>query len=107
MYTKGNVELRVLIYVDDLLVCGNDMKILVKFKEYLGRCFHMKDLGKLKYFLGIKVGRGAEGFMITQRKYTLDLIAEAGLLGVKPCGTPMDQQHKLGRDKSPFIQQAG
>ena len=79
----------------------------MKFKEYLGRCFHMKDLGKLKYFLGIEVGRGAEGFMIMQRKYTLDLIAEAGLLGAKACGTPMEHQHKLGKDKSPFIQQAG
>lgn len=47
-----------LIYVDDLLICGNDMDFLVKFKEHLGRCFRMKDLGKLKYFLGIKVGRG-------------------------------------------------
>lgn len=67
----------------------------------------MKDLGKLKYFLGIEVGRGSEGFMLTQRKYTLDLIAEVGLLGAKPCTTPMEQQHQLGRDKSLFIQQAG
>lgn len=107
MYTKGSVEIRVLIYVDDLLVCGNDMEVLVQFKEYLGRCFHMKDLGKLKYFLGIEVGRGGEGFMLTQRKYTLDLVAEVGLLGAKPCATPMEQHHNLGRDKSPFIEQAG
>lgn len=109
MFTKGHIEIRVLIYVDDLLICGNDMDILNKFKKYLGRCFHMKDLGKLKYFLGIEVGRGAEGFMITQRKYTLDLVAEVGLLGAKPCATPMEQHHKLGRedrqgeDASPFI----
>lgn len=95
-----------LIYVDDLLICGNDMGMMLKFKEYLGRCFHMKDLGKLKYFLGIEVGRGAEGFMITQRKYTMDIIGEVGLLGAKPCATPMEQQHKLGRDKSPFIERS-
>lgn len=108
MYKKGHVEIRVLIYVDDLFVCGNDMDVLMKFKEYLRRCFHMKDLGmRLKYFLGIEIGRGDEGFMITQRKYTLDLIAEVRLLGAKPSGTPMEQHHKLGRDQSPFIQQAG
>lgn len=60
VYSKKGVELRVLIYVDDLLVCGNDMKVVAKFKEYLSKCFHMKDLGKLKYFLGIEVGRGEE-----------------------------------------------
>ena len=52
----------------------------------------MKDLGKLKYFLGIEVGRGAEGFMLTQHKYTLDLVADVGLLGSKPAATPMEIQ---------------
>lgn len=81
VYLKGNVELKVLIYVDDLLICGNGIDFLSKFKDHLGRCFHMKDLGKLKYFLGIEVGRGPEGFMLTQRKYTLNLVADVGLLG--------------------------
>lgn len=106
VYSKGNVELRVLIYVDDLLICGNDIDFLTKFKAHLGRCFRMKDLGKLKYFLGIEVGRGAEGFMLTQRKYTLDLVAEVGLLGSKPVGTPMEIQHKLALDVSPVMQDA-
>ena len=60
-YTRGNIELRVLIYVDDLLICGSDAYMLQKFKDYLSRCFSMKDLGKLKYFLGIEVCRGSEG----------------------------------------------
>ena len=77
-----------------------------KFKDYLSECFHMKDLGKLKYFLGIEVGRGDEGFMLTQRKYALDLIADVGLLGSKPTATPMEQQHKLALDTSPFIRDA-
>ena len=106
-YEKNNVELKVLIYVDDLIVCGNNMEFLTKFKDYLGRCFHMKDLGKLKYFLGIEVGRGKEGFMLTQRKYALDIIQEAGLLGAKPVATPMEQRHQLGRDKSAFLREAG
>ena len=103
VYSKENVELRVLIYVDDLLICGNDVEFLTKFKEHLGRCFHMKDLGKLKYFLGIEVGRGEEGFLLTQRKYTLDLISDVGLLGSKPVATPMEMHHKLALDLSPFL----
>lgn len=106
VYSKKGIELRVLIYVDDLLVCGNDEKIVNKFKEYLSECFQMKDLGKLKYFLGIEVGRVEEGFMLTQRKYALDLIADVSLLWSKPAPTPMEQQHKLGLDTSPFIRDA-
>lgn len=55
-------------------MCGNDMTLVNKFKDYLSKCFHMNDLGKFKYFLSIEVGRGEEGFMLTQRKYALDLI---------------------------------
>lgn len=95
-----------LIYVDDLLICGNDIDFLRKFKDHLGRCFHMKDLGKLKYFLGIEVGRRAEGFMLTQHKYTLDLVADVGLLGSKPAATPMEIQHKLALDLSLFLSDA-
>nr|AAC67205.1 putative retroelement pol polyprotein [Arabidopsis thaliana] len=59
-YSCKGIELRVLVYVDDLIICGNDEYMVQKFKEYLGRCFSMKDLGKLKYFLGIEVSRGPD-----------------------------------------------
>ena len=52
-------------------------------------CFKMKDLGPLKYFLGIEVTRSSAGLFLCQRKYTLDIISEAGLLGAKPNGFPM------------------
>ena len=57
----------------------------------------MKDLGPLKYFLGIEVARSASGLFLCQRKYMLDIISEVGLLGAKPSGFPMEQNHKLGR----------
>lgn len=55
----------------------------------------MKDLGKLKYFLGIEVSRGPDGFCLSHRKYTLDIITEAGMLGATPSSVPIELNHKL------------
>ena len=63
---KNDVEMHVLIYVDDLFICGNNNHMLKNFKDYLSRGFSMKDLGKLKYFLGLEVSRGPDGFFISQ-----------------------------------------
>ena len=102
-YTKELKEVRVLIYVDDLVLASNDLELLTKFKEYLGKCFRMKDLGKLKYFLGIEVARSEEGIFLSQRKYALDIIADTGLLGSKPVTIPLEQNHKLAGDKGPLL----
>jgi transposase InsO family protein len=98
-YTKGDVSLYVLVYVDDLLIAGSGHDAVIKLKAYLRECFHMKDLGVLKYFLGIEVARGPDGLFLNQRKYVLDIISEAGLLGSKPISTPMDQNHQLARSE--------
>nr|CAN82171.1 hypothetical protein VITISV_040546 [Vitis vinifera] len=95
-YTKGNVQINVLVYVDDLIISGNDSAALKTFKAYLSDCFKMKDLGVLKYFLGIEVARSSAGLFLCQRKYTLDIVSEAGLLGAKPCGFSIEQNHRLG-----------
>ena len=95
-YTKGTVQINVLVYVDDLIISGNNSAATGVFKAYLSDCFKMKDLGCLKYFLGIEVARSSQGLFLCQRKYTLDIISEAGLLGAKPCGFPMEQNHRLG-----------
>ncbi|RVW12195.1 Retrovirus-related Pol polyprotein from transposon RE2 [Vitis vinifera] len=95
-YTKGNVQINVLVYVDDLIISGNDSAALETFKAYLSDCFKMKDIGVLKYFLGIEVARSSAGLFLCQRKYTLDIVSEVGLLGAKPCGFPIEQNHRLG-----------
>lgn len=54
-YTRNGVFLCILIYVDDLLISGNNAAFIAKFKAYLSSCFHMKDLSFLKLFLGIEI----------------------------------------------------
>ena len=63
----------------------------------------MKDLGKLKYFLGLEIARGPEGIFVSQRKYALDIITECGLLGAKPCSVPTELNHKLALSKSHLL----
>ncbi|KAA0052231.1 putative mitochondrial protein [Cucumis melo var. makuwa] len=62
----------------------------------MGDEFEIKDLGNLKYFLGMEVARSKEGISVSQRKYTLDLLTETGMLGCRPADTPIDFNCKLG-----------
>ncbi|KAA3465107.1 Retrovirus-related Pol polyprotein from transposon TNT 1-94 [Gossypium australe] len=85
-YTKGSVRINVLVYVDDLLIPGYNSAALKTFKGYLSSCFHMKDLGVLKYFLGTEVARSSLRLFLCQRKYALNDILDKGLVGAKPVG---------------------
>jgi len=89
-----------LVYVDDLVLMGNNDEACGTFKRYLDACFRIKDLGPLKYFLGIEVARNAQGVFLNQRKYALELIDECGLLGSKPTDFPMETNHKLALSTS-------
>ena len=51
--------------------------------------FHTKDLGMLKYFLGVEVMRSKREIFLSQRKYVLDLLSEIEKLAAKPCQSPM------------------
>nr|CAD1833849.1 unnamed protein product [Ananas comosus var. bracteatus] len=64
-------------------------KRISSLKLFLQSQFQTKDLGMLKYFLGIEVTRCKRGIFLSQKKYVLDLLAETGKLGAKPCSAPM------------------
>lgn len=97
-YSLGSNFLAILVYVDDLIIAGNDTSACNNFKDYLSKCFHMKDLGKLKYFLGLELSYGNTGLFLCQHKYTMDILKECGMLDCKPCGFPMEQNHGLSAD---------
>ncbi|GJY05778.1 ribonuclease H-like domain-containing protein [Tanacetum coccineum] len=81
LYTKSNkgVFLALLVYVDDIIITGNSVSEIEKFKVFLKSKFMIKDLGKLKYFLGIEVVDIDKGICLNQRKYVLDLLSEYGI----------------------------
>ena len=105
---SSNGELTaLLVYVDDIIVTGNDMIEREKLKTELAREFEMKDLGRLKYFLGIEVAYSKEGIFLSQRKYILDLLKDTGTLGSKPVSTPIDRDHRLSARKGVAIEDKG
>uniref|UniRef100_A0A3Q7JBU3 Reverse transcriptase Ty1/copia-type domain-containing protein n=1 Tax=Solanum lycopersicum TaxID=4081 RepID=A0A3Q7JBU3_SOLLC len=55
----------------------------------------MKDLGELKFSLGIEFARSKKGIVMSQRKYALELVAEMGLSGTKPFIKPLETNLKL------------
>ena len=73
------------VYVDDIIITGDDMVGISSLKSFLHRQFYTKDLGMLKYFLGIEVMRSKRGTFLSQRKYVLDLLSETGKLAAKSC----------------------
>ncbi|RVX14258.1 Retrovirus-related Pol polyprotein from transposon RE1 [Vitis vinifera] len=84
-----------IVYVDDMVVTGNDLEERKALQNYLSREFEMKDLGHLKYFLGIEVSRSSEEIFLSQRKYALDLLQETGMSGCQPVNTPIEEGLKM------------
>jgi hypothetical protein len=84
-----------LVYVDDIILTGDDTPGIAHVKQSLGKVFYVKDLSTLKYFLGIEVAHSRHGISLSQRKYTLDLLQDTGMLGCRPTSTPMDPNLKL------------
>jgi hypothetical protein len=92
-YKHANDKVTILIvYVDDIVITGDDLKEIGDLKA---QEFEVKDLGHLRYFLGIEVSRGSKGIFLSQRRYTLDLLTETGMIGSRPIATPIEQNHRL------------
>jgi hypothetical protein len=90
-------------YVDDLVLGETDDDEIQKISALLDAKFSNKDLGSLKYLLGFEVARTQAGISLCQRNNTLDLIQDAGLLGAKPCSTPIQPQLQLHQSSDEAI----
>jgi len=93
--TVGSNFTALLVYVDDIILTGNDIEEINRITSMLVQCFKIKNLGDLTYFLSIEVARSSKGIYLCQRKYALDLLHEAGMLASAPVSTPMNFSKRI------------
>ena len=79
-----------LVYVDDIVLSGNNFTEIQNISHLLDNAFKIKDLGDLRFFLGFEVARTSTGINLYQRKYALDILTDTGMLGSKLVSTPSD-----------------
>ena len=93
-FNEGKIVVSI-VYVDDIIITSDDHLEIKRLKMLLARDFNIKDLGALKYFLGMEFARSRKGIFVSQRKYVLDLLKETRLMGCKAAETPNESNLKL------------
>ncbi len=81
-----------IVYVDDVLLTSNDNEEIQRLKKHLASKFEIKDLGNLKYFLGIKVARSRH---CSSSNGNMFMLKETGMLGCKIADNPIEPNKKF------------
>ncbi|XP_024177719.1 uncharacterized mitochondrial protein AtMg00810-like [Rosa chinensis] len=95
-----------LVYVDDVILAGNSLHDIEETKQFLSNQFKLKDMGQLRYLLGIEVARSKQGIVLCQRKYALEVVENAGFLGAKPSRFPVEHNLTLTQGDGALLQHA-
>ena len=78
------------LYVDDMIITGDDLSDIQELKNFLSQQFDIKDLGHLSYFLGLEITYSTDGLYITQVKYAPELLSRVGLTDSKTVNTSVE-----------------
>jgi predicted peroxiredoxin len=95
---KGKNSLIISLYVDDLLVTGNDTRLIEEFKQEMMQAFEMTDLGLMTFFLGIEIKQNENDVFIYQKKYAKEILKKFQMEECKTVSTPMNQKEKLSKE---------
>ena len=94
-HTSPNLLTILIVYVDDILITGNNLEEIKCLERHLHKNFQVKQLGPLKYFLGIEFARSSEGILMTQQKYIMEILEETKHINCHVSDTPIEVNHKL------------
>ncbi|GKV53845.1 hypothetical protein SLEP1_g60358, partial [Rubroshorea leprosula] len=96
LFPNGNFII-LLLYVDDMLILGQDVEKICRLKEELSKSFDMKDLGPAKQILGMAITRDRKAgkLWLSQEKYVERLLERFNMKHAKPVSTPLANHFKL------------
>lgn len=99
LYQKKQREhlLMVAVYVDDLLITGSSIDMILEFKKSMLTIFEMSDLGLFTYYLGIEVYQYGGGIMLKQEQYARKILEEAGMNDCNAVRVPMGSGLQLSK----------
>jgi hypothetical protein len=87
----------IVVYVDDLVITGNNIDLILRLKKQLVESFDITDLSILHCFLGIKVLPLFDGLFISQSKYVMDLLTCFNMVDCELCATSFQFGVKLSK----------
>ena len=88
----GRYVVYLVVYVDDLLMTGNNESYIASIKKDLKKIFEMTDMGHLHYYLGIEVTQHPKYIFLSQKKYVGELLSKFSMIECNPISTPMEQK---------------
>ncbi|KAK9073638.1 hypothetical protein SSX86_007962 [Deinandra increscens subsp. villosa] len=89
IYNHKGTIIYFFVYVDDIIITGNNTKAINVVVSHLSEKLALKDLGNLDYFLGLEIVKDGDDIILSQQKYIHDIVERAGLSTAKPVPTPM------------------
>nr|GEV98636.1 hypothetical protein [Tanacetum cinerariifolium] len=103
MRASGSIVVFLILYVDDLLLMGNNILMLQDVKSWLGKCFSMKDLGEVAYIQGIKIYRDRSMRLIglSQNAYIDKILKQFKMDASKRGSLPMQPNVDLSKTQGP------
>lgn len=99
---QGKSIIYLLLYVDDIIITGNDSDMLHRFITHTHSEFTIKDLRKLNYFLGLEISYTLDVVFVGQTKYAHDILEHADMFDSKPIATPLVARESLLSLGTPF-----
>ena len=90
---EGDHEIILILYIDDLLIMGNNQPMIHSIKKQLMAAYQMKDLGAATSYLGIKITRDQKqrSIWIDQEDYIHNALTRFNLLNANDTGTPLPE----------------
>uniref|UniRef100_A0A2N9F271 Reverse transcriptase Ty1/copia-type domain-containing protein n=1 Tax=Fagus sylvatica TaxID=28930 RepID=A0A2N9F271_FAGSY len=91
----GSTVFYLLLYVDDIILTGNSSLAVTSLITQLAHTFELKDLGPLRFFLGLQIDYTCAGLFVHQKKYVSNLLLKFNMTNCKPTSTPFSISQKL------------